>query len=233
MLFTHIICCCISAVFAFSPEKVQNHFEWGEYDQLISILEPYLLTGADTLEPALRAKYHCYLGVAYFGTGRIGDARKQFFSALSIDPSVRPDRRYISGEMHSLFLSVLSDYSETKKREHEEDSLRTARQKAFDANLQAIKQEEVRKTRRGSTFLAIAMISAGAAFAGIAAYEYYTTKPNYQDFKNAAAQGDRRTYDRLRPSIQRANGIIFGCALAAGISEASGIIFTIRAIRSR
>lgn len=228
-----IFCCGISSVSAFSPEHVQNHFEWGEYPQLIAKLEPYLQAASDTLDPALRARYYSYLGVACFGTGRIGDSRKHFMTALTFDPAVRPDRRYISGEINSLFLSVLSDYTEKKKREHEKDSLQTARQRAFDENLKAIKQEEVRKSRRGSTLLAISMLSIGAAFAGVAAYEYYSTMESYLDFKKAASDGDRRKYDRLQPSIRKANGIIFGCALAAGLSEASGILFSIRAFRSR
>ena len=221
------------SVCAFSPGELRNYFEWGEYQQLIDSLEPHIIVTPCSDDSTRCARYHCYLAVAYFGKGRIGDARKQFLSALGFDPAVRPDRDYISDEINDFFNMALSDFSEARKRTRVKDSLLVAKQQAFDANLQAVRQRELRKGRRAGSLLAISFFTLGAAFAAAAAYEYFSTKEPYAEFQTAASQGDKLTYDRLRPSIRRANGIIVGCAVAAAISETAGITFTIRSIRMR
>ncbi|MBN1306794.1 MAG: hypothetical protein JXA18_02675 [Chitinispirillaceae bacterium] len=222
-----------AASFPYSPEKLQNHFEWGEYRQLIDSLEPRIVATPCMIDSARCAKYHCYLGVAYFGTGRVGDARKQFLSALSFDPAVTPDSNYISDEIKELFFAARSDFIETQTRIRTRDSLLAAKQRAFNANLDAIKREELRKNRRTGSLMALSFITLGAAFTAIAGYEYYAARDPYDDFKAAAETGDRLSYDRLRPTIQRANSIITGCAVAAGLSETAGIVFTIRSMRMR
>ncbi|MBN1576351.1 MAG: hypothetical protein JW913_07365 [Chitinispirillaceae bacterium] len=222
-----------AASFPFSPEELQNHFEWGEYQQLIDSLEPHLIIAPCMLDSAQCARYHCYLGVAYFGKGRVGDARKQFLCALSYDPAVTPDSNYISEEIKELFIAARSDFIDKQTRARTGDSLLAAKQQAFDANLNAIKREELRKSRRAGSLMAISFITLGAAFAAVAGYEYYSTKDPYDDFKAAAEAGDKLAYDRLLPTIRRANGIIVGCGIAAGLSETAGIVFTIRSTRMR
>jgi hypothetical protein len=225
--------CLFSSTCALSPGELRNLFEWGEYQQLIDVLEPYFTTAPDTLAPSLCGEYHCYLGVAYFGKGRAGEAQKQFLAALSHDSAVAPDREYISGEINDFFMATRSDFVEAKDHARAGDSLLAVKQVAIDNNLKAMQREEQRKNKRDYSLLAVSFIALGAAFAAGAGYEYYSTAAAYDDFKAAAAAGDRLTYDRLRPGIRKSNGIIVGCIVAAGLSEAAGIKFTIRSLRRR
>ena len=217
-----------ATLFGFTPEQLRNYFEWGEYTSLIDSLEPYFITAPDTLDSTLCARYHCYLGVAYFGKGKIGEARKQFFSALQYDPTIRLNHAYISEEINDLFIATHTDYQQERSRVRKKDSLLIKKQEAFDADLTALKKEELRKNRRSNTVIALSFIAVGAVFSGIAVYEFYSTKQPYREFKAAARDGDRPTYDRLQPTIKRANTIITGCAAAAGIAETVGIVFTFR-----
>ncbi len=213
---------------ALSPDELRIHFEWGEYQRLIDTLEPYLAQSPDSLNFEQRATYRCYLGVAYFAAGRIGDAQKQFYGALSCDSAITLDRKYISGEIASLFNTTKSDYMAQIKRARMKDSLIVAQQQALEENLGKIKQEEIRIKKRNRLLWAISLYTIGAAFAGVSAYEYYATKQPYRDFKEAAQAGDKLTYDRLQPAIRRANAIIIGCAITVGICETAGILLTIR-----
>lgn len=218
----------VTASPAFTPDELRNYFEWGEYQELIDLLEPYLAVAPDTLDSAECARYHLYLGVALYGKGRVGDAQKHFLSALKSDALQRPDRQYISEAIDNLFSATLSDFSEQQRRKRENDSLLVQRQQAFDANVKALRREELRRGHVAGTLISVSMITLGAAFAGAAAYEYYSTKTAYNDFRAAAARGDRMEYDRLQPIVRRANGIIAGCAITAGIGEVAGIFFVIR-----
>jgi tetratricopeptide (TPR) repeat protein len=224
---------CCTSLSGFTPEQMRNYFEWGEYPSLIDTLESYFATAPDTLDSTVRALYHCYLGVAYFGKGKIGEARKQFLSALRYDRTIRPDRAYISEEIDNLFVATHADYLQERSRIRIKDSLLIEKQQVFNKNLTAIKVEEMRKSKRSNTVIALSLFVVGAAFSGIAAYEYYSTKQPYREFKAAAREGDRATYERLQPTIKRANTIITGCAAAAGIAETVGIIFTIRVFSLR
>jgi len=214
---------------AFSPEDLRNYFEWGEYRQLIDTLEPYLADHATQLDSTVCARYHLYLGVAKYGTGQVGEARKCFLRALRYDPLQRPDRQYISEAIDNLFTVTLSDYTEEQRRKRRNDSLLVQQQRAFEKNVHALQLEERSRSRRTGTILSISTATVGAALAGIALYEYYSTRESYSDFQAAAADGDRLTYDRLRPVIRRANGIIVGCAVTTGISELASLFLGIRA----
>jgi tetratricopeptide (TPR) repeat protein len=222
-----------STSFAVSPEKLRANFEWGEYQQLIDTLEPFFAAVHPDLDSSEYARFHCYLAVAYFGKGRVGDARKQFLTALSFDSTVRLDRMYLSEEIDDLFTATFTEFIESKKRSRVNDSLLVLRQKVFDANLVAIKQEDLRKSKRTGILVAALLFTVGTAVAGVAGYEYYATKAPYNEFRVAAVQGDKSTYDRLRPTIGRANGIIISCAVAAVLSEAGGIVVTLRTFRLR
>lgn len=220
-----------STGFAVSSEELRTSFEWGEYQRLIDVLEPFFATAHPELDSTEYARYHCYLGVAYFGTGRVGDARREFLSALSFDREVRPGKIYISEEIDNLFTATHAEYIESEKRLRLNDSLRVVQQQAFEANLTALKKQELKKSRRTGALLAVSCFVAGTALAAVAGYRYYATKEPYIDFQNAALQGDKSTYDRLRPTIRRANGIIVSCAIAAALSETGGIVFTLRTRR--
>jgi len=81
----------------------------------------------------------------------------------------------------------------------------------------------LRAQKRKKILWLISLYVIGMIIVGITGYEYYTMKKEYQDFKIAAQNGDKLTYDRLRPQIRRANYIIFGCSVTAGLSEIAGL----------
>lgn len=217
-----------TVVFPFSPEEAQGYFEWGEYEQLIHYLEPYLADSAAMLDSVECAQYYLYLGVAQYSVGNISVARNCFLKALRVDRRQRLDRQYISDEIDGFFFATLNDYTDQLRRARENDSLFALRQRAFDENVRAIRHEEVHRNRVTGTILCISGLVIGAGFAGVAAYEYNATKEPYADFRRAANRGDRVNYDRLQPIIRRANGIIIGCVIAAGASEVAGSFFGIR-----
>ena len=227
-LFFFIAVALATTTQAVSSDELRTWFEWGQYREIVNQLEPYLANPSDSPDTATCARYHLFLGVALYGIGRAGDAQKHFLTALQYDPLQRPDRRYISEEIDNLFSVTLSDFTEAQRRNREKDSLMTARQRAFDANMTKMRKEELHRGRIAGTVLSVSLFSIGAAFAGIAAYEYYSVKQPYRDFRAAAAGGDRMEYDRLQPIIRRANGIIVGCAISAGISEVAALFMVIR-----
>ena len=120
--------------FAFSADTVRNYYEWGEYQKLIDSLEPNLAQKINGIDSSQCAKYHSYLGVAYFAVGRIGEAQKQFSLALSLDSNASLDRRYISAEIALFFNSTRADYDERKNQARINDSLRIAQKKTIKEN---------------------------------------------------------------------------------------------------
>lgn len=226
--FFIILAVSLPAVSAVTPEELRGYFEWGEYRQLIEKLEPLLADSSDHLDSARCARYHLYLGVALYGTGRVGDARKHFLAALRHDPTLQPDRRYISEEIENLFSVTLSDYTEEQRRIMMNDSLLAQQQQAFKANVRELQYEELRRSRFSGRMIAVSTTVIGVAVTGIALYEYYTTRQPYNEFQHAATSGDIVEYNRIQPIIRRANGIITGCAVTAGISEVAGLFFAIR-----
>jgi hypothetical protein len=209
-------------------DDLRNHFEWGEYQNIIDTLEPLFISKPDLLDSGHCAVYHCYLGVAYFATGRIGDAQKQFFIALSFNSNITLDRHYISEEIASLFASTKIDFFEKENQSRIKDSLIITQKQALEANLKISKLSELSVKKRTKTIWAITLFTIGASFAGISAFEYYTTKPHFKDFRDAANAGDKPFYDKLRPEIRRANYIIIGCSITAGISEIAGLFLILK-----
>jgi tetratricopeptide (TPR) repeat protein len=213
----------VSLSSALTPDKLRDYFEWGNYQALIDTLEPALASAPMAPDSNQSALCHCYLGVAYFAKGRIGDAQKYFSKALALDSAIQPDRNYISEEIASLFNSTRSDYFEKKKQSRINDSLMTLQKKALEDNVKIIELNQLHAKKLKKTVWLISLQATGMILAGISGYEYYATKKDYQNFKNAAQNGDKLTYDRLQGQIRKANGVIFGCSVTAGISEVAGL----------
>jgi hypothetical protein len=219
-----ILCAGMATIYpAEFSDDLRNHFEWGEYQDLIDTLEPLFISKPVLPDSGKCALYHNYLGVAYFATGRIGDAQKQFLIALSYNSNISLDRHYISEEIASLFASTKTDFFEKENQSRIKDSLIITQQQALETHLKISKLSELRNKKRTKLIGAIALFTIGASFAGISTYEYYTTKPHFKEFRDAAHSGDKTTYDRIQPTIRRANTIIISCTITAGVSEICGL----------
>ena len=216
------------SVYPLSPDEIREHFEWGEYDHLIDHLEPFLDSIPDSVDSSTIATYHCYLGVAYFSKEKIGEARKQFITALNYDQAVMLPMNYVTIEMTNLFTATKADIDSQKKLAYYQDSLFIANQQVFESNLKSVHIEDLQRKKRNNTILSGSFSLFGAAFLGIVAYQYYATKVPYQDFKNAALNGDKVQYEHFQPIIKRANTIMITCDIAAGASIVTGLYFAFK-----
>ena len=91
-----------------SPEDL---FKWGEYDSLLRVLEPDLAESRgdkefSRLDSILRAKTLLYAGVAYYATGKRGQADDAFTRACDLDSAIRIDPFYVSREIAGYFEGV-------------------------------------------------------------------------------------------------------------------------------
>lgn len=220
-------------VAAFSSQELRNYFEWGEYQQLIDSLEPVIVAVPCGFDSLTCAQYHNYIGVAYYGRGRVGEAQAQFRKALSFCQDVRPDSTYLSTELNGLFVATRNDFLEKLSSARAKDSLFSAEKEAQSASVTAIRQESVRKSRRAGVLLAVSFFTLSAATAAAAAYEYRATRQPYAEFSAAAKEGDKASYDRLRPQVGQANTIIAGCTAIAVVSTGVAVTFTVNSVRKR
>lgn len=216
---------------AFSPQKIREHFEWGEYQKLIDQLRPFFASIPDSTDSTIIADYYLYMGVALFGTGNIDEAGKFFYKALYYDDRAALERAYVTEDMINLFDVVRSDYLYTKKQKMYQDSLLVASRLAFESNVKAMKFGELQQRKRNNYIFAVSFASIGALFLGIAAYEYHATDATYRELKHAASEGDKVLYNRYYPIVNRANTIIISCDIAGGVSIFSALLFSIKARR--
>jgi hypothetical protein len=210
-----------------SSEKIRDLFEWGEYPGLIAQLEPLVKHIPMNLDSQTIATYFSYLGVAYYGVGRMEDSRNAFLKAFSFDSLVTLDSNYITHEIALLYSMANNECVNQRKQAHYNDSLLQITQMAFTNSINEVQLEAKKKRSRSSLTLAVSFFSVSAIFGGLIAYEYYTTKDPYNDFQIASRQGDKINYDKNKIIVNRANTLIATCAIAAGTSVACGIIFSL------
>ena len=227
-IFILFLICKAFTFAAESTDNVREYFEWGEYSKLIKELEPLLSQVSYTVDSAVTAKYYSYSGVAYFGLGNIGKAREQFYKALFYSPGITLDRKYVTEEMINLFAATKIEFFNQRRDALFKDSILIAKQVAYESNLNLMKRDALQRRKRNNSIFALSFAGIGAVFLGIVAFEYYATSEPYRDFKSAALSGDKTTYDRYRPLIKRANGIIIGCEIAGAISLTSATFFSFK-----
>lgn len=212
-----------------SKKDIVEHFEWGEYDTLESILQPYLDSIKGKVDSTETAQYYSYLAVAKFSKGMIGKARELFYNALLYDQTVMLDSAYISPEMQNLFIATKIEFYQQKQQIRHQDSLLTAKQMDFEQNLEKIKSETLMKRKKNLSILSIAVTGISALFVGVVVYEYCINKDSYHEFKAAAETGNQLDYDHYRTIVRRANNIIIGCEISGSVSLLSGLFLSIKA----
>lgn len=210
-----------------SSEKMRNFFEWGEYPALIEQLEPLVKVIPAQADSHTVAIYFSYLGVAYYGVGRIDDSQNAFLKAFSFDTNVKLDSNYITHEIRQLFSTANNQFTSHQEQVHHTDSLLLIKQKAFENSINEVQREAKKRRSRSSITLAVSFFSVSAIFGGLMAYEYFATKDSYNEFQIAAKEGDKVNYDKNRKIVNRANNLIATCGIAAGTSITCGIIFSL------
>jgi tetratricopeptide (TPR) repeat protein len=210
-----------------SSEEIRALFEWGEYPELIRKLEPLVRPIPVKIDSLTIATYFSYLGVAYYGVGRIEDSRNAFLKAFSFDTLVTLDSNYITHEIALLCSMANNECLNQRIQARQSDSLLQITQKAFNNSINEVRLEAKKKRSRSSLTLAVSFFSVSAIFGGLMVYEYNTTKDSYNDFQIASRQGDKINYDKNRNIVNRANTLIATCGIAAGTSVACGILFSL------
>jgi hypothetical protein len=208
-----------------SSEKIRDLFEWGGYPGLIEQLEPLVKVIPSQTDSQTVATYFSYLGVAYYGVGRIYDSRNAFLKAFSFDSLVTLDSNYITHEIALLFSTANNECINQRKQARRNDSLFLFTQKAFEKSISEVQLEAKKKRSRSSVTLAVSFLSVSAIFGGLIVYEYFSTKDSYDEFQIAAREGDKVNYDKNKKIVKRANNLITVCGVAAGTSITCGFLF--------
>jgi hypothetical protein len=89
------------------PPRAEDWFKWGDYDSLISVLEPW---AKDTAEAsAERARAFLYLGVAYQAGNERRLSDSAFHKACDLDTAVGLDQYYVAPEILDHFHAVAAE----------------------------------------------------------------------------------------------------------------------------
>lgn len=223
---------CISISFSITFTDVRENFEWGEYAKLVDAVEPMVDSLSSIKDTTLAASYFLYLGIAYYGTGKPGSAREMFLRALQKSPSITLEKSYVSEEITDLFEKTQADFINRNTLKMNQDSLLAERQKLVTENplnkeiVQPQNKRSVLKTFVVSTFCS-------SVISGIfAAYEYYSSKQTYANFRQSASTGNKVSYDQDSKILKKANILIAGSGILSGIFGTSGIYLTIKLNRS-
>jgi tetratricopeptide (TPR) repeat protein len=216
---------------AFSAQTIQEHFEWGEYGTLIDLLEPSLDSLSKVSDSIIISEYHSYLGVAYFSIEKIGDARNHFFKAITYNPNISLPPDYVTPEIMDLFTVVKSDFENQKRSLFIQDSLLIMQQHEYERNIKKAALITIENKKRNSVILSVSTSALGAALIGAGVYQYYSTKSQYLEFKQAAADGDKVRYDRLRPDIHSANALLLTFDIASGAAFITSFFSLVKTLR--
>lgn len=235
-MFIKITSCVLTIIaftFADLHRAVQDYFEWGEYPALIDTLAPVIDSLSTETDSSLISKYHCYLGVAFFSTEKISDARAHFFKALQFDSSVVLPTEYVSNEITALFKVIKSEFEKQQRLNFMEDSLAIVhnREKLLINKKKIIGELEIKHHR----FLAVSISSSAtmAVFLGLSIFQYDNNRPIYNNFKNAAGIGDQIQYTKLRKELKRSNALILTFDIASGVTFCSGLVTALKARQIR
>ena len=221
----------LAALSAFSQDRIRELFEWGEYDSLVVALGRYVAASPGAADSVRLCRYYSYGGVAYFAKGDIAEARRQFETALKCNLALTLDPHYVTPEMLNLFSATKNELEQQLLYSRMQDSLSSAREaeQAATEKLQlqtAVRRSSFRKNGIGATV----GFSLSAAMGGLAGYEFASGKAYNQRFTDAAAIGDKATYDHYRTLLKRQNGYVMGYAAASAASGCIGAYCTFRCI---
>lgn len=170
--------------------QIRHYFEWGNYDKLIQIIEPYLASAKDSAKLYI-SECHKYLGVAYFARSRIADARKQFELSYRTNQSIVLDRFYVSPEIYDFFSKTVSETKDELSREAQKDSLLRIAELQLKKN--EITLQEI-KSKRITIFYTALYYSLAAIAGGAAYYSSSLADQDYSKWNTARINGDLVTY---------------------------------------
>jgi hypothetical protein len=173
-------------------DDVRRHFEWGEYDTIIAIIEPMVSMSADTIDSTIAAEYRKYLGVAYLAKDRVNDARDQFTIACQLNPDVKLEREFVSQAIYDVFQNTLAEYRRQREEAAHADSLIRAKEVQLEErtqNLVAV-NKQLRRSIRVNLASGFSLVGMAAVSATAFAYEYRITRNSWLDLKAAADIGD-------------------------------------------
>jgi hypothetical protein len=150
----------------------EDLFKWGEYDSLIRVLEPENGTEAihsprSPADSASRAKSFLFLGVAFYATGKVGQADEAFAQACDLDPDLKLDRFYVTDEIADHFQAI----AKNGMRRRQSRQAVTAAASGPAARHQSAQGRPVLKNRDGKPWLwwslgvtALAVAGGGALY---------------------------------------------------------------------
>jgi hypothetical protein len=228
-------CVLIAVVFTFADlhNVVQDYFEWGEYPALISTLAPVVDSLSTETDSSLISKYHCYLGVAFFSTDKISDARIHFLKALQFDSSIVLPTEYVSNEITALFKVIKSEFEKQQRLNFMQDSLALIHKEEkllFDKKNIIHELENERRRFLAASFSSSALM---AVFLGLSIFQYDKNRSVYSKFKYAAGIGDQIQYSTLRNEIKHSNALILTFDISSGVTFCSGLAAALKACQIR
>ncbi|HEX2959708.1 MAG TPA: hypothetical protein VHO70_22925 [Chitinispirillaceae bacterium] len=230
---TGCILVAVVSIFADLQNVVRDHFEWGEYSALIDTLAPIIDSLSTVTDSSRISTYHCYLGVAFFSTEKIGDARAHFLQALQFDSSIVLPSEYVSKEISALFKVIKSEFEKQQRLKFMEDSLTFVHDEEKKLlHTKKILHELENKHHR---FLAasISTSTVAAVFLGFSIFQYDKSKTVCSKFKYAAKIGDQVQYSTLRNELKHSNSLILTFDIASGVTFCSGLLTAVKARQTR
>lgn len=228
-------CILIIAVSIFSDLQnvVRDQFEWGEYSALIDTLAPVIDSLSRNTDSSLVSKYHCYLGVAYFSTERIGDARAHFLKALQFDSSITLPPEYVSNEISALFKVIKSEFEKQQRLIFVEDSLSVVHEKEMKLINKNKITSELRKKHQRCLTVSVSSSTAAAILIGLSIFQYDKNKLVYSRYKYAAGTGDLIQYTTLRNEIRHSNALILTLDITSGVTFCCSLVTAIKSRQLR
>lgn len=223
----------IVSIFADLHNVVRDYFEWGEYPALIDTLSPIIDSLSKKADSSLISKYHGYLGVAFFSTERIGDARTHFFKALQFDSSIVLPSEYVSNEIAALFKVIKSEFEKQQRLTFMEDSLAVIHNKEVELSNKNRIAGELRNKHKRFLISSISSSAASAVFLGLSIFHYDKNSSVYTKFKYAADIGDQIQYTTFRNEIKRSNALILTFDITSGVTFCSGLVTALKSRRIR
>jgi hypothetical protein len=228
LAFAAAVLCILAAGVRADTRKflhlVKQWSEWGEYDKVIEAVPEYFDTASAKPDNISKAELHKLLGVAFFATGKVDDARVEFILAYEHNNNIKIDKNYVSEEIYMLFMSTIDSQKRRKSERAARDSLESLKK---DSRKKEQKSRHASK-RRASVIVAATSAAFACLFAGAAAYEFAITSEEYDHFKRSAESGDLSTYESKKKNVEQGDRLTIGAAAGAGTFAVVSTVFFIR-----
>jgi tetratricopeptide (TPR) repeat protein len=205
-------------------QAVRQWSEWGDYSKIIEAVPKYLDTATVPIDDHTMAEFRKHMGVAYFASGLVEEARAEFIAAYKLDPAVSLDRSYVSEEIYAVFTSTI----DAQKRKAAEAAARDTLARMKEQEKKREKESTLRARRRADFVLAVAGVALAGVFAGGAAYEYGVAEDAYDEFEAAAQAGDLREYENKRDDVKTGDQLTVASSACSAACAVTGTFFFVR-----